>query len=228
MNENDQNPSKEALLKDLLLIKEAAQKSNNLFRYLSLAQGIKKLALWGTGLVAVSCGIVIWLPQSPSIEASQELAVQVLLYSLLAVSVVLLGIYKIRLFLNLGRAYRKDITFSQLMHAAFSKPLLRHLIPQALVMIALIIFFSWRGEHIFIVPIVTLFFSIIIFSMIAHLGMRELFGFAFWLLISGIASLFLAPYLSTPLMILSNLGIGMLALYFGALVVSRRQNRGQK
>lgn len=219
---NDSN-NKEQMLKDLQFIKEAVKKNNNIFKYISLSEGIKTIALF-TGIIIISLSL-IFLLLIRYYEGYQEIPfiVKTITYFILGVSLVWLGWYKIKIFLELAKRYRKDITLINLLREVYTRSMLMVLIPFTITICVVIIYLSLFNLVYLITPVLAILVALLMAVIIVILNLKDFLPFFGWLLISGLFSLFIADKVHPLIILIITFGISMIILYLTALISTLRE-----
>lgn len=219
---NDIN-NKDQMLKDLQFIKEAVKKNNNIFKYISLSEGIKTIALFA-GIIIISLSL-IFLLLIRYYGGYQEIPyiVKSITYIILGASLVWLGWYKIKILLRIARKYRKDITFIKLLREVYTKSMLMIIIPFAITIGVVSIYLSIYNLYHLITPVLAILIALLMAAIIVVLNLKDFMVAFGWLLISGLFSLFIADKVHPLIILIITFGIAMIILYLSTLITILRE-----
>lgn len=219
---NDIN-NKDQMLKDLQFIKEAVKKNNNIFKYISLSEGIKTIALFA-GIIIISLSL-IFLLLIRYYGGYQEIPyiVKSITYIILGASLVWLMWYKIKIFLEMAKRYRKDITLIKLLREVYTRSMLMVLIPFIITICVVIIYLSLFNLVYLITPVLAILIALLTAAIIVILNLKNFLLFFGWLLISGLFSLFIADKVHPLIILIITFGIAMIILYLSTLITISRE-----
>lgn len=219
---NDIN-NKDQMLKDLQFIKEAVKKNNNIFKYISLSEGIKTIALFA-GIIIISLSL-IFLLLIRYYGGYQEIPyiVKTITYIILGASLVWLMWYKIKIFLEMAKRYRKDITLIKLLREVYTRSMLMVLIPFIITICVVIIYLSLFNLVYLITPVLAILIALLTAAIVVILNLKDFLLFFGWLLISGLFSLFIADKVHPLIILIITFGIAMIILYLSTLITISRE-----
>lgn len=217
--------NKDALLKDLQFIKEAARKNNNIFKFINISEGIKNVALFSGVFIVTFSLIFQWLIEHYGSFQELPNMVKAAVYVFPIISVVGIVFFKIKVFLKLGKKYKNDMNLIMLLKEIYTSTFVIIMIQFIIAIAVLCVFLPISGMSHLIVPILSIVVSLLMVSVMTFFNLKDFLFIIEWLLISGSFSLFVADHVSTPVLTILTFGVGMLILYLSAHVSILREKR---
>jgi len=221
----EQLNNKDELLKDLQLIKEAARKNNNIFKFITISEGIKNVALF-SGIFIVTFSLVfLWLIDNyGSFQGMPDMVkLSVFVVPLLSVGGIIW--FKIKVFLKLAKKYKNDMNLIMLIKEIYTGSFVIIMIQFMLAIGVFCVYLPVAGMSHLIVPVLSIIISLLMISVMTILNLKDFLFTIEWLLISGSISLFIANKISAPILMILTFGAGMLILYLSAQISISREKR---
>lgn len=206
-------PTKEELdrlAEDLRYIKAAIQKSSSVMRWVAWKVPIRWVALVGGLLIIAIAFVVSRLQVIYGGFNSVPGWIQAVFFGGIALFVVIFGLWKIKVILKQLRKSDCEITLWELFFNVYIRHMAMFLVPFLTAVAGMVVFLFMRGLEFYIVPVLAVLmgFAFVFFAM--QFLFKEIYGSAFWLIVTGFACLFLDNVIGP---------MGALALTFGGSMV---------
>lgn len=206
------------IIADLKLIKEAVSKSDSIINFIDAGGALRGILLaFGLLLALFSTVFYFLLERYGSFEAI-PLNLTIILFVLIALSVLGIGYVKSR---NLIRGARKigvDTTLFKLFEEILTPRVLALVVPYLAVMILVIVFLT-RGHGLYIIPVLSVLYGLLVISLSSLLYPKEFYFLGIWLTATGLLTLFTAaaihPLAALVITFAAGSVLASLLLYLG-------------
>ncbi len=204
------------VIADLTSIKEALSKSGSIFRFIDAGGVLRGILLISGVMIAAFSAAFYYLFEHYGSFAALPVHIKALLWVLIGLSVSLIGVFKIRNFLQGARRISADMTLYRLLEEVYTPQFVALILPYVVSIVLVIIFLSVRGLGLYIVPIFSLLFGLLSISLSGIFYMKEIFLLGIWLAATGLLTLFMAEVVHplAALGITFSAGFILTALYF--------------
>ncbi len=217
----------EEFIKDLQLIKEAAQKNNSILRKVSLTEGLKyTILLTGVLIIVVCSGILFLENYYGSYDAIPSTLKQVI-YVFIGLCTAGLVFKKIRDIMKFLRRYEQEINVIRLFNELYNRKFWPAIYPFITSIIIFTVYFSISGIAHLIVPVMVILISLLFFNIQHVVNMKETVAPSQWILLSGLLSLFFAGKWNTLVILMVTLGIGLIFIFISVQIASSKEKRKQ-
>lgn len=191
----------EEVIADLKLVKEAVSKSASIIRFIDMRGALKNVLLIAGLMVALFSLLFYLMIESYGSYASIPLGIKASLFVLIGIFWCLIGYMKIRNFLKSARGVSEDMTLNRLFDEIYTPRLLVIQLPYMLVITLVVIFLCSRGEYLYLTPVLSTLFGLLLLSLSPIFYMKEFYLLSMWLIATGILTLFTAAVIH-PLAVL--------------------------
>lgn len=185
-------PDLKEVIADLTSIKEALSKSGSIFRFIDVGGVLRSILLISGLLIAAFSAAFYYLFEHYGSFAAAPSQIKIVIFVLLGLSLSLIGVLKIRNFLQSARKISVDMTLYRLLEEVYTPQFLALVLPHTIAMVLVIIFLSVRGLDLYIVPALSLLFGLLSISLSGVFFMKEVFILGIWLIATGLFTLFTA------------------------------------
>lgn len=198
----DKKPQElDEVIADLKMIKEAVSKSDSIIRFIDTRGALKSILL-ATGLmIALFAVLFYYLIESYGSFAAIPPGIRIALFVLIGLVLCLIGFLKIRNFLKSARGISEDMTLNRLFDEIYTPRLLAIQLPYVLVITLVIIFICSKGQFLYITPVMSILFGLLLVSLSPLSFLKEFYFLSMWLIATGLLTLFTAAVIH-PLAVL--------------------------
>ncbi|MTI95072.1 MAG: hypothetical protein FH749_06230 [Firmicutes bacterium] len=210
----DKQQELSALVEDLQFVKKAIAKSGNIMRYIDVSGGLALVGLWGGIFTIIIAAAAYLLSSRYGTYGDAPTAYRVGIYLLIAATLAIAGLSKLRLFLGKARKLDRNITVDKLFDEIYTTQLLNILIPFITAIAVLLIFLITRELTIYIVPTLSILVGLLCVSYLNIFQLRELVVVGDWLVATGLIALFTAEAVHPLLAVIYTFGVGFTTTYF--------------
>lgn len=211
-------PDLSEVIADLTSIKEALSKSGSIFRFIDAGGVLRSILLISGVLIAAFSTSFYYLFEYYGSFVAAPAALRIAIFVLLGLSLLLIGVLKIRNFLQGARKISGDMTLYRLLEDAYTPQFVALVLPYTISIVLVIIFLSGRGLDLYIVPALSLLFGLLSISISSVFYMKEISILGVWLAATGLLTLFMAetvhPLIALGITFSAGFILTSLFLYF--------------
>ncbi len=213
-----ETPELREVISDLTAIKEALSKSNSIFRFLDAGGILRSVLLIGGILIALYATAFHLLSEYYGTFAAAPAHYKALFWILLAISIVFTAYLKINNFLRGARLVRSKMTLYKLLEEVYTPQCLSVILPHLAAIVLAVVFLFQREMTLYLVPVLALLFGLSSVSLSTVFYMKGIYLLGFWLVATGLLTLFTAERLSALAMLVLTFSAGFIlaALYLYA------------
>ena len=194
------------VIKDLQHIKEAMARSNSVVKFMDMDSTLKGVLLLSGLMVILFAAIFYYFILSYGTFGEIPVNIKVLLFALLAVSLALVIKLKASNLLQKARQMKAGSTFFSLAKEIYTPAFTSMMLPFFVTLAVVVIYLSLNGHYHYLVPSLSILFGLLYTTFLGSLLVRYLLPMTYWLVLTGLFSLFIADWLHP---------MGILALTFG-------------
>lgn len=217
------NKELEHLVNDLVFIKEAISKNNNIFKYFSVSRALRGVLLYA-GLIIISLSLFVnYLLARYDSFAGVPIALKRFTYLLVAVGLLILVIIKLNSIVKAAKGVQSDMTVTKLIKEVYTGQTLMVMIPFLITVVLFIVFFYQKGLVEYMVPFAAILFGLLINSLVNVFHIKEMLVMGDWLIATGFIALFFLASLNPVLIIALTFGLGCIAMYISGLIFSEQE-----
>jgi len=209
----DKRTDVEKLVQDLQFVKSAIVKSNNIFRFVNISRAIGLVGLWIGLWVTAFAGLSYYLIDRFGTFAAVPSSHRLSLYVVMALFLAAVAIGKIVLVMKHARQTYHDLTLLRLI-GDFYRPQTANIVISFITTIVVVsVFLSNRGLDIYLVPVLSILFGLMLIAFLNVFYLRELLVTGDWLLVTGLITMFAAESMHPLLALIITFGLGFPTLY---------------
>jgi len=213
-----ETPDLRAVLSDLTAIKEAVLKSNNIFRFFDAGGLLRGVLLIGGILIALFAAAFHLLAEHYGTFAAAPAPYKALFWILLAIAIVFTAYLKMNNFLQGARLVRGNMTLYKLLKEIYTPQFLSVSVPHLAAIVLAVVFLYQRELTLYLVPVLALLCGLFTVALSMVFYMKGVYLLGFWLVATGLLTLFAAEWLSLLAMLVLTFSAGfiLVALYLYA------------
>ncbi len=210
------------LITDIEAIKAAVKKQNPMMREVLAPQYFRVMALYLSACIFLICGVLQYLlsvygSYSALPQAVQIISIAFIVFALLSAAVIKLAVIRTRTHEIDGREGLR-----RFLSAFYTSSIMHVYASVFLAVLAGSVFLGLRDREVFILPLAAIAAGIMIINFTSIVAVSEYYVFGYWLLVSGIASLFLVERFLLPC-IMFSFGGSLVAFTAAGWFASRRR-----
>lgn len=213
----------EQLVNDLVFIKQAIKKNNNIFKYFSVSKALRWVLLYA-GLIIISIALYInYLFATYDSFQGAPTTLKVITYIIAVVGIFVLVVIKLRTIVKAAKGVQSDITVIKMIKEVYTGQTLMIMIPFFIAIALLSVFFHQQGLGDYIIPFAAILFGLLINSLVNVFHIKEMLVMGDWLIITGFIALFFLSAFNPALIIALTFGMGCVAMYLAILIASKQE-----
>lgn len=209
----DNQVEMQRLIDDLVYVKAAINKANNILKYVDVTRILSIVLLVSGIIITLFAAGMYALIQYYGNYAAIPQSFKTLIYISIAVTAIMVSTAKIKLVVRQFSKSSHDMTVQRLIREIYTAQTLNVLIP-FLTVIVLVTVFLVRGGHVgFIVPTLAILFGLFFIAFVNIFYMHELLVMGDWLLGTGLISMFAVRTLHPLLALILTFGLGLPTMF---------------
>lgn len=208
---NHKPDSREEMLRDLEIIRQAVSRSQNVLRRIPMVSGMRPVMLLTGLILLIYCGGRVLLDTQYGAQAPGYLTVG--LNALLAVGCVAAIYLKLSGMLRLARQDDASMDMSGLVRALYNRSFSLLAATAGFLAVGLPVWLSWIGQGRLILPVLGMVMGIMMMGIIAIFDMREMIVGAVWLIGCGYVLLWFMGSLNLWLALMLEFSVPMLLMW---------------
>ena len=201
------------VVSDLMYIKNAISKNNNIFKFMNLNQILRKVYLIGAIVIIGFSGLFYYFIERHGGYSEIPSKNKILLYVLVFVAVILMATLKLTALLKAAKGINRNITVFKLFEEVYTTQMLLVVIPFAVVVISTQAFLAHNGLSDYLVPFLSMFIGLMCTSLVTVFYIKELIILGGWLIVTGALVILGIITLHPLLLIMLTFGAGFFIIY---------------
>ncbi|KAB3533496.1 hypothetical protein F8154_10870 [Alkaliphilus pronyensis] len=213
----------EKLVDDLVFIKQAIRKNNNVFKYFSVSRAMKWVLLYA-GILIISLSLLI--NTIITRYASWQLAptgLKLLIYGAAIVGLLVIVVIKLRTIVKAAKSVESDMSVVKLIKEVYTGQTLMIIIPYFISIVLIITFFNQQDLNHFIAPFLAVLFGLLTNSLVNVFHVKEMIVMGDWLILTGFIALFFLNPLNPAIIVALTFGLGCIIMYLAILFSTKRE-----
>jgi len=210
----------EDIVSDLMYIKNAISKNNNIFKFMNLNQILRRVYLIGAMVIIGLSGLFYYFINRYGGYSGIPSNNKILLYGLVFVAVILVAGLKLTAMLKAAKRININITIFKLFEEVYTDQMLLVVIPFAVVVISTLVFLARNELSDLVVPFLSIFIGLMCTSLVTVFYIKELIILGGWLIVTGALVILGIINLHPLLLTMLTFGGGFLVIYIVSFFTS--------
>lgn len=223
-NKNDYYKKYEEFENNLKILKDIIKQNSNLLRFISFSRPFKSLSLISSITIFIFSLTFYFLIEKFNDFNNIPFYTKTITFILLFIAIVILGYIKIKGIMQEAAKIDSSFNFFKLLKSFYNKHISIMYFAYFFTIIFLLFFLINNKLSIYIINMLSILFGLFILQFTYFTFSKEFIILGFWLLLTGLITLFFINIFH-PLIILSiTFGFGFLLMYFTILIFETKHN----
>ena len=210
----------DAMVSDLMYIKNAISKNNNIFKFINLNEILRKIYLIGALVIIGFSGLFYYFIEKYGSYNEIPINNKVLLYSLISIATIMVGGLKVAAIMKAAKKINRNMTVFNLLKEVYSTQFILIVIPYFIALIFVPVFLENNDLSYYIVPFLSIFIGLLCNSLVSVFYIRELIVLGSWLVATGLIILLGLITLHPLLITMLTFGLGFIIIYIFSFFTS--------
>lgn len=213
------------IVSDLMYIKNAISKNNNIFKFINLNQILRKVYLIGAILIVGFSSVFYYFIQSYGDYGSIPVKHRMALYAVMLAAVALVGYLKAIWIMKAAKEINRNISVFKLLREVYTAQVFLIMLPFIAALVFVPIFLQQNELMHLLVPFLSIFVGLICNSLVSVFYLKELTVLGGWLVVAGGFSLIGVISLHPLLVTIVTFGLGFLMLYLFSFLTTDSEKK---
>lgn len=214
------NQDLKEVVSDLMYIKNAISKNNNIFKFINLNQILRKVYLLGAILIVGFSSLFYYFIQRFGDYSLIPQNNKMLIYIVMLLATVFVGGLKVMAIMKAAKKINQNITLFRLLKEVYTTQVLLIMIPFLMALVFILVFLQRNELLHYLVPFLSIFVGLICNSLVSVFYLRELMVLGGWLVVTGGLTLIGVITLHPLLITIVTFGLGFFLIYLFSFLTS--------